>query len=127
MMIFMTRTLRGDPDKLEIKRRLRVEMTPAERTLWSKLCRRQFLGLKFRKQHGIGPFVVDFFCPEKQLVIEVDGEVHDDEEQKLYDHARAAYLCELGLKIIRYRNAEILQNPDGVLRSLHHHLEPPPC
>jgi len=114
----MPRTLRGDPNKRELKRQLRAEMTPAERILWSELRAKQFLGLKFRRQHGIGPFVVDFFCPENRLVIEVDGDVHDESEQKIHDGERTKYLVELGLSVVRYRNEDILLNFDRVLLDL---------
>ena len=91
----MTRALRGDRNKLEVKRRLRLEMTPAERVLWEKLRARQFLGLKFRRQHGIGRFVADFFCPSRKLVIEVDGEIHDDPNQAFHNIERTKYFEEL--------------------------------
>lgn len=114
----MSRTLRGDQNKLEVKRQLRAEMTRAEWLLWSKLRAKQFLGLKFRRQHGIGPFVVDFFCPEKKLIIEVDGSVHDEINQIAHDQAREEYLRGLSLDVVRYQNSDILNDIDVVLTHL---------
>ncbi|HSA59094.1 MAG TPA: endonuclease domain-containing protein [bacterium] len=114
----MPRTLRGDPNKLELKRQLRVAMTTAERMLWSKLRAKQFLGLKFRRQHGIGPFVVDFFCPEKRLVVEVDGDVHDEINQIAHDRAREEYLRCLSLDVVRYQNNAVLNHLNSVLTHL---------
>ncbi|TAK07953.1 MAG: DUF559 domain-containing protein [Candidatus Manganitrophaceae bacterium] len=62
----MTRVKKADPSNRDLKRRLRSDMTPAEKQLWSRLSSRQFQSLKFRRQHGIGPYIVDFYCPEKK-------------------------------------------------------------
>ena len=79
---------RGTPDHLPLKRRLRSRMTPAEARLWSALRLRQVYGLKFRRQHGIGPYIVDCYCPERALVIEVDGDTHGEADQHGKDRAR---------------------------------------
>jgi very-short-patch-repair endonuclease len=100
-------------------------MTSPEIKLWSRLRRKQFEGLKFRRQHGIGPYIVDFFCPEQGLVIEVDGDSHGDEDQILKDKERDKYLQSLGLQVIRYTNDDILKNIDGVLENLAGNLRPP--
>jgi len=75
-------------------------------------------GLKFRRQHGIGHYIVDFYCPEKRLVVEVDGDVHAYGEQIIRDKEREDYLKALGLQIIRYRNWDILTNLEGVVEDL---------
>ena len=93
-------------------------MTIAEKRLWVRLSSRQFQSLKFRRQHGIGPYIVDFYCPEKGVVIEVGGDTHADESQKTKDEEREKYLLSLGLYVIRYTNQEILENIDGVLEDL---------
>jgi very-short-patch-repair endonuclease len=118
----MPRAIRGQPDYLDIKRRLRSNMTGPEAQLWSRLRARQLQGLKFRRQHGIGPYIVDFYCPEQSLVIEVDGDSHADADQVVKDRQREQYLQSLGLRIIRYINDDILKNLDGVLENLAERL-----
>ena len=93
-------------------------MTGPERLLWWKLRARQFLGLKFRRQHGIGPYIVDFYCAERSLVIEIDGDTHAEPNQIQKDVLRDRYLQSLGLHVVRYRNDDILKNLDGVLYDL---------
>ncbi len=114
----MPRGVRGIPQHLKQKRRLRSEMTKAELLLWSKLRGCQFYSLKFRRQHGIGPYIVDFYCPERLLVIEIDGDVHAQGNRKKMDCQREAYLTTLGLNVIRYPNDDVLNNLDGVLQDL---------
>ena len=114
----MPRIQQGNPQNLSRKRSLRSEMTSAERRLWSRLRAKQFFDLKFRRQHGVGPYIVDFYCPERLTVIEVDGDVHGKELRKRKDEQREKNLKNLGLHIIRYANDEILKNLDGVLEDL---------
>ena len=108
----------GFKKNLSLKRRLRKEMTPAEQRLWFKLNQKQLLGLKFRRQHGIGPYIVDFYCPEKKIVIEVDGDVHAFDVAIKRDQERQAYLENLGLRVIRYNNNDVLKGLDHVLEDL---------
>ena len=114
----MPRATRGQAGHLDLKRRLRSNMTCPETRLWLRLRARQLQGLKFRRQHGIGPYIVDFYCPEQSLVIEVDGDSHADADQILKDRQRAKYLQSLGLHVIRYVNDDILKNLDGVMEDL---------
>ena len=114
----MPRAIRGQAGYLDLKRRLRSDMTGPETRLWAKLRARQLRGLKFRRQHGIGPYIVDFYCPEQSLVIEVDGDSHADADQMLKDQLRDRYLQSLGLRVIRYFNDDIVKNLDGVLEDL---------
>ena len=114
----MPRATRGQAGHLDLKRRLRSNMTCPETRLWLRLRARQLQGLKFRRQHGIGPYIVDFYCPEQSLVIEVDGDSHADADQILKDRQRAKYLQSLGLHVIRYINDDILKNLDGVMEDL---------
>lgn len=97
-------------------------MTSAEKQLWSHLRNRQIEGLKFRRQHGIGPYIVDFFCPERRIVIEVDGDVHAFPQQTRKDAARQTYLESLGLLVVRYANTDVLGNLEGVLEDLQARL-----
>ena len=115
----MPRAKRGHADRLNLKRQLRSELTTAEARLWSRLRAKQCEGLKFRRQHGIGPYIVDFYCPEKSLVIEVDGDIHGVQHQIVRDRRRESYLKSLGLQVIRYMNDDILKNLDGVLEDLY--------
>jgi len=93
-------------------------MTEPERRLWSLLRSKQFQTLKFRRQHGIGPYVVDFYCSTNKIVIEVDGDTHGEEIEKIKDKRKEDFLCSLGIRVIRYTNREIMQNLDGVLENL---------
>ncbi len=99
-----TRALRGDSRKLKFKRQLRANLTESERRLWSKLRSKQFCSLKFRRQHGIGPYILDFYCPEKNLAIEIDGDTHGEVKAKIYDEQRDKYLQELNVTVVRYTN-----------------------
>ena len=93
---------------------LRHNATPAEQILWKYLSGKQLLRLKFRRQHVIQHYIVDFYCREKKLVIEVDGGTHLG--QKTYDKKREAYLSNKGFKIMRFSNIEIKENISEVLQ-----------
>ena len=115
-------TKKGIPKLLPLKRRLRSNQTRAEQLLWTKFRSNQIHGLKFRRQHGIGSYIVDFFCPERSLVIEIDGDVHAIEAQQTKDLEREDYLRSLGLQVLRYTNDEVINNLDGVLEDLARRL-----
>ena len=108
----------ANPEMLGIAYDLRKRMTVAEKALWEKLRNRQVKDYRFRRQHPIGEFVVDFFCYEGKLVIELDGEAHDDPFQKERDIQRTMILQSLGLKEMRFRNQEVLDNPDDVVSKI---------
>ena len=114
----MPRATRGQAGHLDLKRRLRSDMTGPETRLWSRQRARQLQGLKFRRQHGIGPYIVDFYCPEQFLVIEVGGDSHADADQILKDQLRDRYFQSLGLRVVRYINDDILKNLDRALEDL---------
>jgi len=116
------RTLQGLKNNLNIRRKLRREMTLSEQKLWLKLRGKQFKSFKFRRQHGIGPYVVDFFCPEKKLAIEVDGDIHAFNKQMKREQTREEFLKGLGIKIIRYTNNDILKNIAGVMEDLYRNI-----
>lgn len=97
-----------------LSRRLRRDMTEAEKVLWRAFRARQFHGLKVRRQHPIGPFIADFAIIERRLIIEADGGQHD----VACDHRRTAYLEAQGWIVVRYWNNEILENLEGVLEDL---------
>lgn len=120
----MSRFLKGRSENLERKRRLRSEMTRPERLVWSRIRAKQFEALKFRRQHGIGPYIVDFYCPERGVVIEIDGDVHAGESEAARDQRRESYLRSLGLQVIRYMNDDVLNRLDAVLEDLWEKLNP---
>ena len=92
---------------------MRREPTEPERRLWQKLRRKQLDGYKFRRQHPIGRFIVDFYCHEAKLVVEVDGDSHAFQEA--YDAARTAWLEAQGLRVLRFDNQTVMKNLDGAL------------
>jgi very-short-patch-repair endonuclease len=93
-------------------------MTPAEIRLWQALKHSQLDHLKFRRQHSIGPFVVDFYCPAVKLVIELDGSVHDSETVRQWDEERTTYLVSLRLRVVRFENRDVMENLEGVLAEI---------
>jgi very-short-patch-repair endonuclease len=96
------------------RQNLRKQEVGAEKLLWSKLRNKQQL-FKFRRQHGIGKFVVDFYCPELKLAIEVDGETHSTDKEIKNDLAREEFIKRFGIEIKRYRNYDIYNNIEGIL------------
>ena len=97
---------------------LRKDTTMAERVLWKKLKDRNLFNVKFRRQHPIDMFIVDFYCHEKKLVIELDGEIHGLREHKKYDISRQSSLENMGLTVIRFTNHEVFFEMDSVLLTL---------
>ncbi len=93
-------------------------MTKSEIILWSKLKGKQLNGLKFRRQYGINNFVVDFYCPEQKLAIEIDGNVHCYEPRIAYDRQRQKEIEALGIKVLRYTNNDVTKNLEGVLNDI---------
>ncbi len=109
--------LHSDRKFLDRRRELRNNTTPQERILWSYLKNKQ-LACKFQRQHSIGPYIVDFYCAQKRLVIEIDGSQHSQTENQQYDKLRADYLKSAGCEIIRFWNNEINTNIEGVLMKI---------
>ena len=99
-------------------RELRKNMTEAEQLLWSKLRRKQIKGLQFYRQKVIGNYIVDFYCHQAQLVIEVDGGHHFTRKGKESDHSKDTYLKDLGLCVLRFTNQEVLENVQGVVEEI---------
>ena len=89
------------PDKKTLRQKLRHDATPAEKRLWHSL-KNSSLGVKFRRQHGVGPYVLDFYCPERKLAIEIQGGVHDDVLRSFYDAERHAYLESQGIQVLYF-------------------------
>ena len=121
---------RGGPEffgLLERAREMRNEATPAEAFAWELFRDRQFLGLKFRRQHQIGNYIADFYCHEKRLVVELDGPVHDSDERRTMDRNRDAYLESLGMTVVRIKNQHLLQHTREALNEIADALNPSPA
>ena len=110
---------------IEQVRELRKNHTPAEELFWQFVRNKQFLGLKFRRQHQMGHYIVDFYCHAEKLVIEFDGEVHNTPEQQQKDQTRDRYLTSLGNTVLRFPNYELLTDPQNVLERIAARLSPP--
>ena len=112
-----------DGHKTEFARHLRRTMTDAEREIWHHLRNRAFMGHKFRRQHPIGPYIVDFACPERRLVVELDGGQHDVSK----DAGRTHHLQAIGFKVLRFWNNDVFRQQDTVLAMIFDALSSPPC
>lgn len=102
-------------------RRLRREQTDAERELWMRLRRHQ-LGVQFRRQHPIGPYIVDFCCVQRRMIVELDGGHHHSQRQVLYDEGRTAWLAKLGYRVLRFSDADVLKEMEAVLKEIQNRL-----
>ncbi|HET7704443.1 MAG TPA: endonuclease domain-containing protein [Thermoanaerobaculia bacterium] len=98
--------------KTSFARQLRRNLTRAERRIWYWLRDRRFADVKFRRQYPIGPFILDFYSPELRLAIEIDGPVHYEEDQRLYDNRRDRYLTRHGIAIMRLPTETVEKDPD---------------
>lgn len=107
-----------DPQLLEFAKTMRSNATDAENLMWQLLRAKRFMNLKFRRQHVIAPYIVDFYCHELGLVIELDGSQHGTKDGKEYDAERTKFLEALDLKVVRYWNHEVLRQTDMVLEDL---------
>ena len=108
----------------ELRRKLRNNPTRAEQMLWSRLQNRKLNGWKFRRQAGIGRYIADFYCPSLRLVIEVDGDIHDQKGVREYDGLRSSFIENAGLRVLRFSNTEVLTNIDAVLKSISNYQNP---
>jgi very-short-patch-repair endonuclease len=119
-----------------LARGLRKKSTWAERQLWGRFRNRSFAQFKFRRQHPVGPYILDFYCASKKLAVELDGDVHAAPGRRNRDFVRDAYLEAKGVQVLRFWNMEIQDNLEGVLEviyvALHRpmpnpHPDPLPC
>ncbi len=97
---------------------LRNNKTDAEKYLWYELRNSQILNKKFRRQNSIGNYILDFYCPELKLAIELDGEHHFEQVQKKYDEEREDYLASVGVQVIRFKNTDVLFDRDKVAKEI---------
>ena len=103
---------------LEKRKQLRKNLTPAEAFLWKHLKAKQLVGRKFQKQHSIDKYIVDFYCPSENLIIELDGQVHLNATSEAYDQRRTAYLESLGFCVLRFENKMVFDNLPSVLNEI---------
>ncbi len=114
--------LKYNPKLKENARALRSGMTDCEQRLWSKLRRKQVLGVQFYRQKPIGDYIADFYAPKANLVVEVDGSQHLEPAQIDRDRRRTAFLESQGLRVLRFDNRQILQELDSVMESIYRAL-----
>jgi len=100
---------------------MRQETTPAERKLWERLRSKRLDGFKFRAQHPVGPFILDFWCPAKKLVVEVDGDIHA--RSRAYDRARTEQLEAHDYTVIRFTNDQVMEDIESVVEEIRRVLE----
>lgn len=110
-------------DMKERARHMRKNPTPAEAILWARLRKRQVKGFQFRRQHPIVRFIVDFYCAEAKLVVEVDGSVHDQPGHEKYDVEREQFLEKLGLRVLRFSNAKVVTETDAAINAISEALD----
>jgi very-short-patch-repair endonuclease len=108
-----------DDEYLAFARNLRRSQTDAELFLWKLVRNRQFLGLKFRRQHPIGPYFLDFYCDSKKLAIELDGGQHNDPAERLRDERRSTILSQHGIRVVRIWNHEMFKETEAVLQLIY--------
>ena len=112
----------------ELRNQLRQHSTSSEAVLWKLLKGKNIKGLKFRRQHSVGPYILDFYCPYLNLCIELDGAVHTNTKE--YDEQRTYYLERVAnIQVIRFENKIVFQNPESILMSIEqvwHERQPPP-
>lgn len=101
----------------ETRRKLRNEMTYCEKLVWMHIRKRQ-LGVRFLRQYSIDNYVIDFYCPELKLAVEIDGSIHDLPEQKQHDEVRQKHIEQFGIKFIRIKNEELLGNPNKAFQMI---------
>ena len=110
------------PSVFEKANELRKNMTETEKILWCALRRKNLKGYRFRRQHPIDRFIVDFYCHKAKLVVEVDGKIHNKVQQKEYDVGRSVELEKFGLKVIRFTNDEVKSNLHEVISQIERQL-----
>ncbi len=108
-----------------IRKSLRNNLTPAEAFLWKLLKNSRLDERKFRRQHSVGNYVLDFYCPSERLAIELDGEYHFTPEGIEYDRIRTEYINSINIRIIRFENRKIFENTNWVLIEIKNCFKPP--
>ena len=107
---------------IERARSLRKVMPEAEKRLWALLRRKQLEGYRFRRQHPVKPYFIDFFCFAEKLAVELDGWQHAEAEARAHDARRDAYLAARGIRVIRFTNEDVFDQPDSVVYAVYRAL-----
>lgn len=110
----------------ETRRHLRNNPTPAEALLWQHLRKSQLHGRKFRRQHGIGRYILDFYCPAERLAVEVDGADHSSHEGHAHDEKRTVHLRQADVRVIWFWNQEVMRDTEAVLETIASHFRTTP-
>lgn len=107
------------------RKELRNAATPAEIKLWALLQRSALDGHKFRRQHSVGRYILDFYCPAERLAIELDGDTHFTDEAIQYDRERTDFLNTLNIRVLRFLNTDVFNNPDSVCERILEEIRRP--
>jgi very-short-patch-repair endonuclease len=118
------RFLKNDPTLKDRRRELRQSQTEAEKSFWGQVRNKRFMGLKFFRQYSVGQYILDFYCPEIRLAVELDGGQHNEPEQREYDAARTDYLHAHGIRVLRFWNHEVMSEMEGVLMRMEAECNP---
>ncbi len=110
--------IHNESNQKTLRQTLRNNATSAEAILWRVLKGKQVEGLKFRRQFGIGPYVIDFYCPKIRLGIELDGGVHKTSYTHEYDEMRSRFLAENGIRVLRFENEEVYNNVEEIIEAI---------
>lgn len=110
------------PQRKEFRRELRSSLTPAEATLWQMLKSGKLDGRKFRRQHSVGNYILDFYCPAEKLAVELDGRRHYSDEARQYDGVRRRYLEDKGINVVRIENKYVFEDPEWVIDLIRVHF-----
>ena len=115
----MEKFLYNNQPLLERRRELRHHQTEPEEKLWQKIRDRKLKNLKFYRQYSVGPYILDFYCPKARLAIELDGDTHDTSDAQIYDTERTRHLQGSDIRVIRFKNEEVLKDLDKVLEKIN--------
>lgn len=107
----------------KIRANLRNNQTKYEKILWGRLKGRQIKGVKFNRQYGIGRYILDFYCPKAKIAIELDGNQHYIEEGLEYDEVRTKFLNSLGIKVLRFKNKEVIEEIEKVIKQIEEKID----
>ena len=116
--MFLNNELHNRPYLKKFRKELRNNPTKAENRLWRALRKSQLEQRKFRRQHSIDNYIVDFYCPSEKLIIELDGEIHNNSINSEYDFKRTEDLNKFGYRVLRFKNNEVFENLDLVLEAI---------
>lgn len=107
----------------QLRRNLRKNKTKTEAILWNYLRRKQIKGIRFLRQYSVSNYILDFYCPQRKLALEIDGGQHTLDEVELKDQKRTVYLKSKGIKVLRFWNNEVFENIDGIIEKIGEELE----